>query len=152
METVTDEYPQGLSYDDLAKRHNVDEVSMRSALRYARQQRDKGRPSPNLLPEPDMPINGRTPRWSLPAIEAWEAARVPSGTRTDIPRVVLSDVLVAAVESVYDSWWAGRARIDWHDFLDRVEDMADVDLGDDMLSPTIKAIKVYVRTLRDGDR
>lgn len=61
---------------------------------------------------------------------------------------MLDATLKAAVESVYDGWWADQSRIDWEDFLDRVERYADVDLGSDMLSPQIKAIKRYVGKLR----
>lgn len=60
---------------------------------------------------------------------------------------VPSAVLEAA-ESVFDGWYANGERIDWHDFIDRVEQMSGADLGTDMLSPTIKGIKVHVRKYR----
>lgn len=62
---------------------------------------------------------------------------------SNIPPEVLE-----ATESVYDGWYANGERIDWHDFIDRVEQMSDMDLGSDMLSPTIKGIKAHVRKLR----
>lgn len=48
--------------------------------------------------------------------------------------------LFEAAEAVHDGWFT-EGRIDWHDFLDRLETYADVDLGSDMLSPQIVAIK-----------
>lgn len=63
--------------------------------------------------------------------------------KTNIPPEVLE-----AVESVYDGWYANSERIDWYDFVDRVEQMSEVDLGSDMLSPTINGIKAHVRKYR----
>jgi hypothetical protein len=49
--------------------------------------------------------------------------------------------------------WYQTGRIDWHDFLDRMDDIeltdgTILDLGEDMLSPAIKKIKSYVRDYR----
>lgn len=47
-------------------------------------------------------------------------------------------------EDIYDGWYSDQ-RIDWEDFLYRVEKYADVDLGEDMDSPLIKSIKKHIR-------
>lgn len=52
-----------------------------------------------------------------------------------------------AIESIIDGWYPSGPE-DWHDFLDRLESMTDVDPGSDMLSPTIKAIKRYALKYR----
>lgn len=62
--------------------------------------------------------------------------------------VRLSQDIKDAVEAVFDGWYANVARIDWDDFLYRVETRLDVDFGNDMLSPTIKAIKSHVSWYR----
>jgi hypothetical protein len=55
--------------------------------------------------------------------------------------------LYTAAESVHDGWYADT-RIDWEDFLDRLESYADVDLGCDLLSPRIKGIKRHIAAYR----
>ena len=57
-----------------------------------------------------------------------------------------SEILEAA-ESIYDGWYADT-RIDWDDFLDRLESYTGVDLGSDLLSPTIKAIQKHIRAYK----
>jgi hypothetical protein len=56
--------------------------------------------------------------------------------------------MLEVAESIYDGWYADEPRIDWEDFFDRMEDGSDIDLGDDMLSPTIKAIQKHIRAYR----
>lgn len=51
--------------------------------------------------------------------------------------------LLLAAESIYDGWYADQ-RIDWEDFLDRLEAQG-FDIGDDLLSPKVKRIKAHVR-------
>lgn len=58
-----------------------------------------------------------------------------------------ADQIYESVESVYDGWYAGASRIDWEDFVDRLEGHG-WDLGDDMLSEAIKRIREIVRDLR----
>lgn len=58
-----------------------------------------------------------------------------------------------AAESVFDGWYADVPRIDWNDFLDRLdgmslEDGSTLDLGENMMSPAIKAIKTHIRRYR----
>lgn len=55
-----------------------------------------------------------------------------------------------AAESIYDGWFADSERIDWENFLDRLEgivlnDGTELDLGTDTQSPAIKAIKAHIR-------
>ncbi len=45
--------------------------------------------------------------------------------------------LIEAADAIYDGWFAADGRIDWHEFLDRLEDQTDVDLGCNMQSPRI---------------
>lgn len=49
-----------------------------------------------------------------------------------------------AIESVYEGWYS-EGRIDWEDFLDRVESVSGQDLGADLLSSSIQEIKSYAR-------
>jgi hypothetical protein len=78
--------------------------------------------------------------------EAHEA-QVYDEWATDYEERAMDDHLREVIESVVDGWYP-EGRIDWDDFLYRVEKMADVDLPTDMLSPAIKAIKNYVRQYR----
>jgi hypothetical protein len=59
-----------------------------------------------------------------------------------------ADSIREYIENVYDGWYADTPRIDWEDFLDRLE-RYDIDLGDSMESPAIKRIKAIVRDLRN---
>ena len=59
-----------------------------------------------------------------------------------------SEDLLAAAESVYDGWYADAGRIDWEDFLDRLETYSGEDLGGDLCSPRILAIQKHVRAYR----
>jgi hypothetical protein len=58
-----------------------------------------------------------------------------------------ADVLIVA-ESIYDGWYAESGRVEWDDFLDRLEIYADIDLGSDMMSPGIKLIKRHIANYR----
>lgn len=60
---------------------------------------------------------------------------------------VTSDILEAA-EEVFNGWFADSARIDWEDFVDRLESSTGTDFGDSMLSPAIKKIQAHVRAYR----
>lgn len=62
-------------------------------------------------------------------------------------RIELGEEIKSAIESVVDGWYS-EGRIDWQDFLDRVEKYSDIDLGQDMDSPLIRAIKKYTREYR----
>ena len=48
-----------------------------------------------------------------------------------------------AIESIVEGWYGDR-RIDWHDFLDRLEGYG-FDCGDSMDSPLVKKIKAHAR-------
>lgn len=56
--------------------------------------------------------------------------------------------LLSAAESVFDGWYAESSRIDWEDFIDRVEIYAGIDMGSDMMSPAIQAIQRHIRVYR----
>lgn len=60
---------------------------------------------------------------------------------------LISAELAENIESVVDGWYS-ETRIDWDDFLDRVETYAGVDLGDSMDSPLIRAIKKHARAYK----
>lgn len=56
--------------------------------------------------------------------------------------------LMSAAESIFDGWYADSNRVDWDDFLDRLELQTDFDLGSDMGSPLIKKIKSHISNYR----
>lgn len=56
--------------------------------------------------------------------------------------------VLKAAEAIADGWYPDQARIYWDDLLDRLEDQTGIDLGTDMASPQIKAIKAHVRAYR----
>lgn len=58
-----------------------------------------------------------------------------------------ADSIREDVESVYDGWYAGASRIDWEDFLGRLE-RRGYDLGDSWTSPAIRRIRAIVAELR----
>lgn len=58
-----------------------------------------------------------------------------------------ADVIRDDIEQVYDGWYAQASRVDWVDFLDRLEGMGH-DLGDSMVSPAVNRIKRIVSDLR----
>lgn len=63
--------------------------------------------------------------------------------RTDVTEEVLE-----AAEDICCSWYADE-RIDWEDFIDRLERETGGDFGDSMLSPAIKAIQRHIRAHRN---
>jgi hypothetical protein len=65
----------------------------------------------------------------------------------EIRTAVDADSVRDQIEMVYDGWYADTPRIDWEDFLDRLE-RYDLDLGDSMESAAIRRIKSIVRELR----
>lgn len=60
----------------------------------------------------------------------------------------LSENLRDACASAVDGWYPAGTRLDWDDVYDRVEKLADVDLGDDLLSPLVLAVRKEVLRLR----
>lgn len=60
-----------------------------------------------------------------------------------------TDEIREVIESVYDGWYANESRIDWTDFLDRVEEYG-FDLGSSLDSPAIRRIKSIVKELRES--
>lgn len=58
-----------------------------------------------------------------------------------------ADSIREDIESIFDGWYADAERVDWDDFLDRLE-RRGYDLGDELTSPAIRRIKAIVRELR----
>lgn len=63
----------------------------------------------------------------------------------------VDDEILAIATLVYEGFYEGK-RIDWDDFLDRMDgrtlDNGDVlDLGESMLSPAVIKIKTHIRQL-----
>lgn len=58
------------------------------------------------------------------------------------------DDLLVAAEGIYDGWYAGASRVDWEDFLFRLEDQTGFELGDSMDSPLIRKIKRHIAAYR----
>lgn len=56
--------------------------------------------------------------------------------------------LTQAAEEIFNGWHSNEKRINWSDFLDRVEAQTGQDLGSDMNSPLIKEIKAHIRAYR----
>ena len=59
-----------------------------------------------------------------------------------------ADSIAEMVERVFDMWFASKPRVDWEEFLDRMESYYDIDMGENMDSPAIRRIKGMVRELR----
>ncbi|GGM27585.1 hypothetical protein GCM10011608_10500 [Micromonospora sonchi] len=65
----------------------------------------------------------------------------------------VTEEILNIAESIFDGWYADSSRIDWDDFLERMEkipldDDTTLDLGSDMGSPAIKKIKAHIRNYR----
>lgn len=65
---------------------------------------------------------------------------------------VTDEVLEAAIE-VYIGWFQDQQKIDWSDFIDRLDgvtldDGTTLDLGESLTSPAVTAIKEHVRRYR----
>lgn len=52
--------------------------------------------------------------------------------------------ILTAAEEIYSGWYADT-RVDWTDFLDRLEEQTEVDLGTSMDSDLIRKIKRHIR-------
>lgn len=64
----------------------------------------------------------------------------------------VDDEIIGLAHGIVDGWYT-EGRIDWDDFLDRLdgsqlEDGSIVDLGNDMGSPAIRKIQTEVRAYR----
>jgi hypothetical protein len=53
--------------------------------------------------------------------------------------------ILEAAESIYTGWYAGSTRVDWQDFIDRLEIATDVDFGNNLDSPLIRKVKKHIR-------
>lgn len=63
-----------------------------------------------------------------------------------------ADDLREDIESIFDGWYADVSRIDWQDFIDRLEKRGAYDFGTDMDSPAIRRVKAIVKELRKQQR
>ena len=66
----------------------------------------------------------------------------------DIRTAQDADAIRREVEDLHDGFYADADRIDWHDFLDRLEREHDLDLGPDMDSPAVRRVRAIVREAR----
>lgn len=64
------------------------------------------------------------------------------------PGSPLTEEMAEAAESIFDGWFADDSRIDWDQFIDRLERSTDVDFGEDMGSPLIRAVQKHIRAYR----
>ena len=71
-------------------------------------------------------------------------------TREDV-----SEEVLRVAEDIFDGWFSDAARIDWQDFLDRMDGThldghggRELDLGDQADSPAIRKIKAHVNRIR----
>lgn len=69
---------------------------------------------------------------------------------------VSTEVLLAATE-IYRGWFADSVRIDWEDFLDRLDgipldDGSQLDLGTDLSSPAIVLIRKHIKAVHKSNR
>lgn len=60
----------------------------------------------------------------------------------------VTEQVLEAVEEIFDGWFADEPRIDWQNFIDRLEVRYEYDMGSSMDSEAIKEIKKYVKKLR----
>lgn len=68
----------------------------------------------------------------------------------------VTDEIIAMAQEIYAGWYNNSQRIDWDNFLDRLdgsqlEDGSIVDLGNDMGSPAIRKIQGEIRAYRKLD-
>lgn len=61
----------------------------------------------------------------------------------------LTEEILGAAEAIYDGWYSHEPRVDWHDFLDRLDgavlsDGTRLDLGNDMMSSAVRAVKKHI--------
>lgn len=65
----------------------------------------------------------------------------------------VTEEIKKAAEDIYDGWYANEPRIDWDDFLDRLdgvplEDGTQLDLGNSVVSPAVKKIKTHINAYK----
>lgn len=85
---------------------------------------------------------GRETTREEPMSETFRDILAPSDITDDVRDVI---------ETVFDGYYADEPRINWHEFLDRVERYALVNFGSDMDTPVIKAVKKIVKQLRNAE-
>ena len=60
----------------------------------------------------------------------------------------VTPTVLESVEEIFDGYFANEEKIDWHEFLQRLEVRYELDLGSSMDSEAIKQIKKHVKKLR----
>ncbi|MER7166776.1 hypothetical protein ABT336_12030 [Micromonospora sp. NPDC000207] len=65
----------------------------------------------------------------------------------------VTDEILEAAQDINNGWWANKSRIDWTEFLDRLEgttlsDGTRLGLGNSMVSPAIRRIKKHIADYR----
>ena len=56
--------------------------------------------------------------------------------------------VLESVEEIFDGYFSDEEKIDWHEFLQRLEVRYELDLGSSMDSQAIKQIKKHVKKIR----
>lgn len=59
----------------------------------------------------------------------------------------IDDTILTAAYDIVEGWYL-EERIEWTDFLDRLETWVSIDLGSDMTAPWIEHLKKKVRAHR----
>ena len=88
----------------------------------------------------------RVPGNDQKVADAWTLAEAKQAALPFIRQIEAE--LLEAAEGIFDGWYSDETRIDWEDFLDRLEKQTDVDLGDSLDSPLIRKIKAHIRDYR----
>ena len=60
----------------------------------------------------------------------------------------VTPTVLESVEEIFDGYFADEEKIDWHEFLQRLEVGYEFDLGSSMDSEAIKQIKKHVKKIR----
>lgn len=58
-----------------------------------------------------------------------------------------ADLIREDIESIHDAFFVTRNKVDWENFLDRLEERG-YDMGDSFETPAVRRIKEIVRELR----
>jgi len=82
--------------------------------------------------------------------QGWEHHYVTLTSKEDV-----SEEVLRVAEDIFDGWFSDEARIDWEDFLDRMDGThldghggRELDLGSQADSPAIRKIKAHINRIR----
>lgn len=67
----------------------------------------------------------------------------------------VTEEILKAAESIFDGWYANEPRIDWEDFVDRLDGIpldngTQLDLDGNLMSPAIQKIQKHIRTYHNS--